>query len=91
MRKSRRWLYDIFEQKYLTVDVLYQIGQAIHYDLISDFPEFAKFKQNPYTQWSETGPLTEDDHQYWKEKYFGLLEKYTELLSRELETKDKKR
>ncbi len=89
IHKSRRWLYDVFEQKQLNVDVLYQIGQAINYDLISDFPEFAKFKHNTYAPWPETGPLTEGDHQYWKEKYFGLLEKYTELLSRELETKDK--
>ncbi|MBU3675809.1 MAG: hypothetical protein FGM54_01305 [Chitinophagaceae bacterium] len=91
MRRSRRWLYDIFEQKQVGVDILHQIGQAINYDLLSDFPEFSKFKYNPYTQLPEINPLMEGDHLYWKEKYFGLLEKYTELLRRELESKDKSR
>lgn len=70
------------------MDVLLQIGHAINYDLISDFPEFAKFKQNPYG-YSNENTLSEDDHSYWKEKYYGLLEKYSELLARELELKDK--
>lgn len=88
IHKSRRWVYDVFEQKQLSVDILMQIGKALNYDLISDFPEFAKFNQSPYGYSNETA-FNEDDHGYWKDKYYGLLEKYSELLARELESKDK--
>lgn len=88
LRKSRRWFYDVFEQKQLSVDVLLQIGKALNYDLISDFPEFAKFKPSAYGIYNEN-TLSENDHLYWKDKYYGLLEKYSELLARELESKDK--
>lgn len=75
--KSRRWIYNIFETPDLSLDVILEIGKIIHYDFTKEIPQLAPsyFTENPLI-------YTEQDAEFWKNKYFMLLEEYHELLKR---------
>jgi plasmid maintenance system antidote protein VapI len=78
LNKSRRHVYNIFENPQVSMDEILQIGKIIHYDFSELFTQLRK---------SETTAL-EDQTEYrnsatfWKDKYIALLEKYNELLER---------
>lgn len=89
LQKSRRWLYDILQQPQVSVDVLIQLGAALHYNLIADFPQYVKY-QHHLTPFSSEPTLKEGDVNYWREKYFTILEQYSNLLEEKLEVSRKK-
>lgn len=68
--KSRRFMYDLFENPQVPIDHLLQIGKIISYDFSSQISEIKNF-----TVASET--FSETD---WMKKYLTLLEKYNKLL-----------
>jgi hypothetical protein len=80
-KRSRRWLYNQFERSDVSLDVLLEIGKIIHHDFSLEIPELRtkpigipKLAADPdYEQYNETP-------QFWKNKYFKLLEEYTDLL-----------
>lgn len=69
LNKSRRHVYNIFENPQLSLDKVVQIGKIIHHDFSSDFSELKMDMQVPNTSHST-------DADYWRNKYFELLEKY---------------
>ena len=77
--KSRRWIYNAFENPALPLDYIYAIGRIIHYDFSSEIPV-----GTVSTSLLQEPPLTmnppSDDHERWKEKYYELLERYNALL-----------
>lgn len=83
LQKSRRWIYDVMQQPQVSVDVLIQLGQALHYNFIADFPQYVKFQH----QLQPSHRLQEDDVNYWREKYYSMLEQYSTLLEEKLESK----
>ena len=75
--KSRRWVYLQFENSTISLDLILQIGVIIHYDFSSDFKELkvnSKIMNDPKNTYSD------DEVEFWKNKYLTLLEEYTELL-----------
>jgi predicted transcriptional regulator len=77
--KSRRWMYLMFENNNVSLDIVLQIGKIIHYDFAQEIKEF-----NP-TRMSLEEPLVgfkneENSAEYWKNKYLKLLEDYSALL-----------
>ncbi len=80
--KSRRWIYNAFENPHLSIDHILEIGRVIHYDFSLDIEELKRYRQvssdveNRYTNTDEN---TVD---YWKNKYLILLEKHNELLEK---------
>jgi hypothetical protein len=76
MGKSRRWVYLLFENPTVSIDIIIQIGALIHYDFANDFeiikPHVVNEIDLSYTR--------EED--YWKNKYLKLLEEYNELLKK---------
>jgi len=87
--KSRRWMYLLFDNPNVSIDLILQIGKIIYHDFSLEFPEIIKgqsVSNEPEVRYQKA-----DDH-FWKEKYFTLLEEYNSLLKKELDKKsDKKR
>lgn len=77
MGKSRSWLYDIFDVADLSLDYVIQFGKVLHYDFSEEIPQIANHR--PLTG---ENALTygENSVEYWKEKYYAILEEYHKLL-----------
>lgn len=78
--KSRRWMYLMFENPDVSFEVIQRIGQIIYYDFHDEFPMLSG-KGQQYTD-QEMQYDTRENVEYWKNKYFGLLEEYNELLKK---------
>lgn len=78
MGKSRRWVYLLFENTTVSIDIMLQIGKIIHYDFSEELnrPSVNLFTTN------EPPSLYISDEEYWKNKYLNLLEEYNELLKK---------
>lgn len=77
--KSRRWMYLMFENSNVSLDVVMKIGKIIRYDFSQEIKEFNSFS----TKINSTFPsdeIEEPSAEYWKNKYLKLLEDYSELL-----------
>jgi plasmid maintenance system antidote protein VapI len=78
MKKSRRTIYNLFENPHVSIDEVLQIGKIIHCDFSDMFTEVSKnisIVEEPKAEYGETVA-------YWKDKYIELLEKYNTLLER---------
>jgi plasmid maintenance system antidote protein VapI len=78
MKKSRRHIYNLFENPHLSLDEILQIGKIIHYDFSELFTEVS----NKKSLVEDSNAAYGDIDNYWKNKYLVLLEKYNELLEK---------
>lgn len=78
--KSRRWVYDAFQNRNLSIDVILEIGKVIFYDFSNEILELKRFKVNAQDSAQFTYQVDENSVEYWKNKYLDLLEKYNRLL-----------
>jgi predicted transcriptional regulator len=76
LHKSRRHVYNIFENPHVSIDEILQIGKIIHYDFSEHFTHLRK----PETTLPEEQADVAQSVNYWKDKYIALLEKYNQLL-----------
>ena len=81
MDKSRRWIYNAFENENLSIEYILEIGNIIHYDFSNDIEDLKKYKEA--ADHFGTSPKS-NQSDYWKNKYLNLLEKYNELLESKL-------
>ena len=81
MDKSRRWIYNAFENENLSIDYILEIGNIIHYDFSNDMEDLKKYKDA--ADHFGTSPNS-NQTDYWKNKYLNLLEKYNELIESQL-------
>jgi hypothetical protein len=86
--KSRRWMYLLFDNPTVHIDLILQIGKIIYHDFSLEFPEIIK-NQSILNEPSVSYQKTDDN--FWKEKYFTLLEEYNSLLKKELDKKSEKK
>lgn len=77
MNKSRRWIYNVFETSDLSLDLILEFGKILHYDFSQDIPQLVNGK-SVVSDVSSTYDAENVD--YWKNKYYLLLEEYNELL-----------
>lgn len=77
MGKSRRWIYNAFETADLSLDYIIEFGKILHYDFGPEIPQIASHK-SAFTE----NPITygENSVDYWKDKYYSLLEEHNQLL-----------
>ena len=83
--KSRRWMYLLFDNPSVPIELILQIGKIIYHDFSFELPEIVQGRlvnDEPITAYSN-----ESDINYWREKYFKLLEDYNALLKQELDKK----
>ena len=79
--KSRKWMYLMFENSNVSLDLVLKIGKIIRYDFTADFKELstsARIKSESFVATEEN----ETNAEYWKNKYLKLLEEYNELLKK---------
>ena len=77
--KSRRWMYQMFENSNVSLDIVLQIGKIIHYDFTEEIKEFNPY-QNAVNEPATDYKNEESQAEYWKNKYLKLLEEYNEIL-----------
>lgn len=77
--KSRRWMYIMFENNNVSLDIVLQIGKIIHYNFTEEIKEFNP-SQNTINELVGDYQKNESEAEYWKDKYLKLLEEYNELL-----------
>lgn len=80
--KSRKWMYLMFENSNVSLDIVLQIGKIIHYDFTDEIKEFSP-SQKIIEKSSLNSKKENPDAEYWKNKYLMLLEEYNELLKKE--------
>ena len=76
MKKSRRWVYLLFENPLVSIDTILEIGSIIHYDFSEEIEVLRPNILN------EAISLYSKEEDYWKNKYLKLLEEYNELLKK---------
>jgi transcriptional regulator with XRE-family HTH domain len=79
MGKSRRWVYLLFENATVSIDLIINIGIIIHYDFSKEIEGF----QSEVLKLNESPTPYLKGEDYWKNKYLNLLEEYNELLKKE--------
>jgi hypothetical protein len=75
MGKSRKWLYDAFENPMLSIEHVLEIGRIIHHDFTQDIPELRR-------NYQQTDTSVGVEEVKWKDKYITLLEEHQKLLER---------
>ena len=81
MKKSRRWMYYIFDKPNVSIDVVIEIGKIIHYDFSKEIKLYTpNAATHQYANKSRSFDSVSEEALYWKEMYYSLLEKYNTLL-----------
>lgn len=74
LKKSRQFIYNIFDTPNVPLDLVIEIGKIINYDFSKKI-DFLNTKPP-----KEIKKPEEQTIEYWKNKYIKLLENYNELL-----------
>lgn len=78
--KSERYIYNLLNRDDLPWETIKKIGLIINYDFTNDFKEIANIVEEPIEPYGVKVFSIEEEMIKWKDKYFSLLEKYTEML-----------
>lgn len=86
LSRSRRWIYNAFENPNVSIEYILEIGKIIHHDFTDDISELKKYRTMTSEVLTEEKTQKErnceDSTEFWKNKYLGILEKYNILLER---------
>ncbi|MCC8408173.1 helix-turn-helix domain containing protein [Mucilaginibacter sp. UR6-1] len=93
---NRRSVYNWFNQQFLKSEIIYKIGISINHDFSVEFPHLFNsddFKrQTPvnhtaqqYATQADQSTNQQNNESYWKDKYIALLEKYNDILIKNVE------
>ncbi|MNJ83694.1 hypothetical protein D3C87_11160 [compost metagenome] len=80
LRKSRRWMYLMFDNPQIDIDTVLAIGTIIHHDFSEDIKELNHNRSNSFSDPEDL--YNGQTKEYWKNKYLKLLEDYNELLKK---------
>ena len=84
MKKSRRHLYNLFENPNVPIETILQISKIIRKDISAYLPNKSNenhLLENEINEINRKYPA-EENAEYWKNKYLLLLEKYNALLEK---------
>ena len=84
LSKSRRWIYLMFENANISLDIVLQIGKIIHHDFKNEIKEFSSY-QNAINESAFDYQNDEANSEYWKNKYLKLLEEYNDILKKRVD------
>lgn len=82
--KSRRHIYNLFDDPDVSIDTLLKIGKIINYDFSLDIKEILKIPVEYKIDIVSEPIVNFEDAHYWKSKYFELLDKHRLLLDNKL-------
>ncbi len=86
LRKTRQWLYFVFENPNVSLDLVMEIGKIIFYDFSRDLPQII-INTVSSEKLLEVNSNKNQNSEFWKEKYFSLLEEHLNLLKKYSEIK----
>ncbi|WP_316808012.1 hypothetical protein [Pedobacter agri] len=93
---SRRTIYNWFDQKSLSPEIIWKVGAVIGHDFSVELPEtFTKHGNRLHEvfdayQRNDSNKADTNSVYFWMNKYIQLLEKYNELLSQVSDKTDEK-
>jgi predicted transcriptional regulator len=76
MGKSRRWMYLLFENPYVSTDIVLQLSKIIH-EPFTELLQQPQHFEEPVIKYQ-----AKNDAEYWKQKYYALLEEHLEVLKK---------
>ncbi len=76
--KSRQWVYLLFQNPNVSLNIVVQIGKIIYYDFSSEIKGLNTGNKN----FREPNDEKSIDDENWKEKYYQLMEEYLQLLKK---------
>ena len=79
MGKSRRWLYLLFQNPHVSLDVVEQLGKLIYHDFAN---EILLLKNYSVASDDQQVNYQNNEVTIWKDKYYKLMEEHHELLKR---------
>lgn len=82
--KSRRHVYYLFEKPDVSLDMILHIGKIIQYDFSDDLQEISKIPVEYQLNKVANPDIMFENLNYWKSKYFELLEQHKLLLQNKL-------
>ena len=71
LNKSRRWVYLMFEKKEISLDLILQIGNIIHFDFTQEINALNALRNNKHVDY--------ENSIYWENKYLELFKNYKSL------------
>jgi predicted transcriptional regulator len=95
LHHSRRWMYHVFENPDVSIELIAEIGRIIQHDFSDEIRGFKK-----YAVHETSAQANEPNHRYndykkeldlLKDKYVKLLEKYNALLAEQAHPKKRKK
>jgi hypothetical protein len=84
--KSRRWMYFLFDNPSVPLELVLQIGKILYHDFSQEIPEIIKGK---YIISEPNNEVDQESTAYWKNKYYQLVEEHLEVV-KQLRTYEKK-
>ena len=84
---SRSAYYKHINEPYLSFEILEQYGKVLRHDFSIDLPEMKKTRvEEDPEEYSPPANIEQAIHQrdYWRNKYYTLLEKHQQLLEEKL-------
>lgn len=79
LKVNRRSIYNYFNQQRLSIDIIASFERVLNYDFSQEIPEYSKYKLKQAPVSKEFGEVNA-----WKLKYLELLEKYNDILLKQL-------
>jgi predicted transcriptional regulator len=76
--KSRKWIYDSFQNPNLSIEYVIAIGKIIYHDFSLEINEL----KNKSFSHQGTENTNDSSDNFWKNKYIELLEKHNQLLEK---------
>jgi hypothetical protein len=67
MGKSRGWVYLLFENPTVSIEIMLQIGAILHYDFSAEIESLKPYVLN------ESPPTYLKEEDFWKNKYLKLI------------------
>jgi len=71
--KSRRWMYFLFDNPVVPLDLILQIGKIIFHDFSNEIPEII---QGKFILSESDKGINQYDATYWKDRYYQLVDEH---------------
>ena len=84
LNKSRRHIYNLFENPDVSLDIILEVGKIIQYDFSKELKELVAIPIEYQIDTLSKSLAEPESAAYWKSKYFELVEQHKRLLENRL-------
>ncbi len=71
--KSRRWMYFLFDNPVVPLDLILQIGKILYHDFSNEIPEII---QGKFILSESDNLVDQESAAYWKDRYYQLVDEH---------------